>query len=123
MKYLKLCSMLVAIFTFSAHTFTSNPTTSIPQIDCDLFQEFNTTVEDKLKLTEKQTNSILNINETYLIHRKIILQTPNMIGQQTALLATWDEWMDAIHPQLNRIQQRALVMWQDEVNLLGERPW
>lgn len=110
--------------TFSTLTsMTTIDNNSLFANECEIMVQFNNTMDEKLELTDKQLKVILDSNKDYLLSRKDIINNSNMIGQNTALLASWNKWRIAIAEKLTTSQMEKFMQWQSQVDLLGSTPF
>lgn len=75
----------------------------------------------KLNLTDEQVPIVIEINRIFWTKKKSILQSPNMMGYHTALLACWDKWTQDLSEQLTKEQMDSFLLWQSNVDLLSEQ--
>lgn len=123
MKVQKLVfTLTLALFSLkSIAAVTNNDPLTIDQ--CEIIVQLNNTIKEKLDLTNNQLEIILNCNKDYCLSRKAILNNPNMIGQNTALLACWDKWQMTLTKKLTALQMGKFMQWQSQIDLLGDTPF
>lgn len=90
---------------------------------CKSIAQLNNTMNAKLELTDNQLIAVFDLNESYWHSRKNIKNTPERIGQNTALLACWDKWRLSLAENLTKLQMEKFMQWQSQVDLLGNTPY
>ncbi len=123
MKVQKIAfAFLVTFFTLTGMT-TPKSQHSLTINQCELLVELNNTMNEKLELTDIQLEFIMEFNNDYWSSRRNIINNPNMPGQNTALLACWDEWRIILDEKLTKSQTEKFMEWQSQVDLLGQTPF
>lgn len=113
---IKLFSIISLAFFLSVNDVNANDTNNYLSLT-----QLNKAMQYKLKLTQEQSSKIFELNRDYWAKKNSILQSPNMIGQNTALLACWDNWMQNLSQQLTKEQMNIFLEWQSKVNFLSEQ--
>ena len=117
----------IIVLTFSLFALTSmmaaNGNSPVSYPECKPLAQLNKTMQAELQLTNEQFEELLALNRKYWISRKNILDTPNKIGINTALLACWDKWQMELSTYLTKAQIEKFMQWQSQVDLLGETPF
>ena len=115
-------ALTFTIFSLSAITaaehnkpFTAN--------NCKPLIQLNQSMKESLQLTVSEMKALREINRIYWSSRKQLLDTPKMIGRNTALLACWDKWRLSLEKSLTEAQMNQFMQWQSQVDLLGETPF
>lgn len=115
---------LLAFTFFSLSVNSSNgPNGSLPGENCRPLMLLNKSTKSHLQLTDTQMQLIHEINHKYLAARRDILNTPDMIGQNTALLSCWDKWRRSLEEHLDEGQMTQFLDWQANVDLLAQKPF
>ena len=122
MKLQKLVFILALILI----SLTANTATDfLPSIniqECQPLMQLNHTMQKSLQLSSEEMEIFREINRNYWMARKEILDTPEMIGQNTALLACWDNWRLILEKSFTETQIQQFMQWQSKVDLLGKAP-
>lgn len=115
-------ALIFTFFSLAANTATDiyRPLTATK---CKPLIVLNHATRSHLNLTDSNMRVIRKINHQYLSSRKRILDTPEMLGQNTALLSCWDKWRLSLNEHLTETQMNAFMQWQSKVDLLSVRPF
>ncbi len=117
MKYVPSIAAFIFTLVFTtgllANNFSERP-------DCQVAQ-LNQAMQAKLDLSPDQVQGIQNLNETYCSSRNYLLDNPETVGRNTALLACWDKWAQGLSAVLSEAQMQKFMQWQSQVDLLGEK--
>ena len=119
MKFNKSSVALLLMLLLSTGLFASS-FEKLP--DCRL-AELNQQMQTKLTLSKEQMQSISQLNQAYCSSRTSILNNPEKVGKNTALLACWDRWVQGLFPVLTDVQMQKFMQWQSQVDLVGEAPF
>lgn len=114
-----LAFILVSLIANSATDFSQPLNIS----DCKSLIQLNQTMQTSLQLNSAEMENFREINRNYWIARKEILDAPEMIGQNTALLVCWDKWRLTLEKSFTETQVQQFMQWQSKVDLLGKTPF
>ena len=118
---------LVFALAFILVSLTANTATDFRQHfiiqECQPLMQLNQTMQTSLQLSAAEMKRFREINRNYWMARKQILDTPEMIGQNTALLACWDKWRLTLEKSFTETQVQQFMQWQSKVDLLGKAPF
>ncbi len=116
---------LVLFFTFFSFLGSSTETNAKLSIieKCKPLLILNASAQSHLNLDDSTMVNIDEINHQYLKARREILDKPDMIGQNTALLSSWDHWRLSLEKHLTAQQIKQFFKWQSEIDLLSKTPY
>lgn len=123
MEFKKSIIALAILFSAFSVEAASNSNTPFTTDECKPFVQLNKTMKANLEMTDGQLEAVMKLNKHFLISRKQILNTPDKIGQNTALLACWDQWRTTLSESLTNPQMEKFMEWQSQVDLLGNKPF
>ena len=119
MKYTQSSVSLFLFLIFSTGLLASK-FEQLP--DCQVMQ-LNQTMRSKLDIPQEQMSAIQQLNQRYCLSRQQILDNPDKVGKNTALLACWDKWSQGLSLVLTDTQMQTFIQWQSQVDLVGESPF
>lgn len=123
MKVQKSTIILTLTLFALTNTMATNLKNPMVFFECRPFTQFTKTIQTELQLTDKQFEELMTLNRKYWSARKEILNTPNNIGHNTALLACWDKWQLELSNHLTSTQKEKFMQWQSQVDLLSDLPY
>ena len=95
---------------------------SLPNANNGL-EQLNQSMQATLRLNPEQFKAIKKTNRTFWKERQALLEAPNTVARQTALLAAWDRWARQLESILDKYQYKAFLKWQYTVSPLSEQPY
>lgn len=123
MKYLIL-SVAMACLNLGVHFLPCTNTIKGAKVESHFkVAKLNQKMKQYLHLTDKQIPILKAINKTYWKTRTNILEKPNKIGRNTAVLACWDDWQRTLYKHLTQEQYHQLLIWQVFVGILSNTPY